>query len=147
MVVQKRVNLSNPWVVKCLLTTPNRQILFKDIQDATNGGPHGVINVSVSPAAISQSTKYVRTLGKVILVGTPTDAICESSVFEHVIKSIQIKGSCVGNREDTAEAIDFVTRGLVKSPIKVVGLSDLPKVYELLEQGKILGRYVVDTSF
>ena len=121
--------------------------IVKDIQDATNGGPHGVINVSVSPAAISQSTKYVRTLGKVILVGTPTDAICESSVFEHVIKSIQIKGSCVGNREDTAEAIDFVTRGLVKSPIKVVGLSDLPKVYELLEQGKILGRYVVDTSF
>jgi propanol-preferring alcohol dehydrogenase len=121
--------------------------IVKDIQDATNGGPHGVINVSVSPAAISQSTKYVRTLGKVILVGTPTDAICESSVFEHVIKSIQIKGSCVGNREDTTEAIDFVTRGLVKSPIKVVGLSDLPKVYELLEQGKILGRYVVDTSF
>ncbi|GMM31303.1 alcohol dehydrogenase [Martiniozyma asiatica (nom. inval.)] len=116
------------------------------IQEITNGGPHGVINVSVSPAAISQSCQYVRTLGKVVLVGLPADAVCESPVFEHVIKSIQIKGSYVGNREDTAEALDFFIRGLVHSPIKVVGLSKLPEVYELMEKGKILGRYVLDTS-
>ncbi|GMG24136.1 unnamed protein product [Ambrosiozyma monospora] len=35
-----------------------------EIQKITSGGPHGVINVSVSPAAISQSCQYVRTLGK-----------------------------------------------------------------------------------
>ncbi|ODV86355.1 hypothetical protein CANARDRAFT_197115 [[Candida] arabinofermentans NRRL YB-2248] len=116
------------------------------IQEATNGGPHGVINVSVSPAAISQSCKYVRTLGTVVLVGLPAGAVCESSVFEHVIKSIQIKGSYVGNRQDTAEAIDFFSRGLVKSPIKIVGLSELDSVYKLMEEGKIVGRYVLDTS-
>ncbi|KAM9886822.1 hypothetical protein OXX69_013588, partial [Metschnikowia pulcherrima] len=42
------------------------------------------------------------------------------------------------------EAIDFFSRGLIKCPIKIVGLSELPSVYELMEQGKILGRYVVD---
>ncbi|ESW99796.1 hypothetical protein KL918_001268 [Ogataea parapolymorpha] len=116
------------------------------VQKATNGGPHGVINVSVSPAAISQSCQYVRTLGKVVLVGLPAGAVCESPVFEHVIKSIQIRGSYVGNRQDTAESIDFFVRGKVKAPIKVVGLSELPKVFELMEQGKIAGRYVLDTS-
>ena len=121
--------------------------IVKDIQDATNGGPHGVINVSVSPAAISQSCQYVRTLGKVVLVGLPANAVCESPVFEHVVKSIQIRGSYVGNREDTTEALEFFSRGLVKSPIKVVGLSELPNIYKLMEQGKILGRYVVDTSY
>ncbi|GME73385.1 unnamed protein product [Ambrosiozyma monospora] len=117
-----------------------------EIQKITDGGPHGVINVSVSPAAISQSCQYVRTLGKVVLVGLPAGAVCESPVFEHVVKSIQIRGSYVGNRQDTAEAIDFFTRGLVKSPIKIVGLSELPEVYKLMEKGAIVGRYVLDTS-
>ncbi|CEP23286.1 ADH3 [Cyberlindnera jadinii] len=124
-------------------TTPN---LVEEIITKTLGGPHGVINVSVSDKAISQSTQFVRPTGKVVLVGLPPSAVCHSDVLSHVIKSIQIRGSYVGNRADTREAIDFFTRGLVKSPIKVVGLSELAKVYQLMEENKILGRYVVDTS-
>ena len=59
---------------------------------------------------------------------------------------ITIKGSYVGNRRDTAEALDFYARGLIKAPYKVAGLSELPKIFELMEQGKIAGRYVLDTS-
>lgn len=59
---------------------------------------------------------------------------------------ISIKGSYVGNRQDTAEAIDFFRRGLIKAPYKVVGLSQLQEVFDLMEAGKIAGRYVVDTS-
>jgi len=124
----------------------NSKDMIEEIKFKTNGGPHGVINVSVSNFAISQSTKYVRSTGSIVLVGLPPNAIVHSDVFNHVIKSISIKGSYVGNRADTREAIEFFTRGLVHSPIKIVGLSELPKVYELMEQGKILGRYVVDTS-
>ncbi|EGV66487.1 Alcohol dehydrogenase [Yamadazyma tenuis] len=118
----------------------------KEIIKVTNGGPHGVINVSVSEAAISQSCQYVRSLGTVVLVGLPAGAKVTAPVFESVVKSISIRGSYVGNRADTAEAIDFFTRGLIKCPIKIAGLSELPKIYELMEQGKIIGRYVVDTS-
>ncbi|CDK27758.1 unnamed protein product [Kuraishia capsulata CBS 1993] len=120
--------------------------IVAEIQKATNGGPHAVINVSVSDAAISQSVEYVRPLGKVVLVGLPAGAVVKSDVFSHVIKSVQIRGSYVGNRADSQEAIDFYARGLVKSPMKIVGLSELPKVYELMEKGQIVGRYVVDTS-
>ncbi|CAK7892506.1 alcohol dehydrogenase 1 [[Candida] anglica] len=120
--------------------------IVKDIVAATNGGPHGVINVSVSEAAVSQSVQYVRSCGTVVLVGLPAGAKVIAPVFDSVVKSISIKGSYVGNRADTAEAIDFFSRGLIKCPIKIVGLSELASIYELMEQGKILGRYVVDTS-
>ncbi|VEU20349.1 DEKNAAC101212 [Brettanomyces naardenensis] len=120
--------------------------IVKEIQDATNGGPHGVINVSVSEKAIDQSVEYVRTLGKVVLVGLPADSYVKSSVFMQVVKSVEILGSYVGNREDTAEALDFFERGLVHSPFKVVGLSQLPEVFKLMGEGKILGRYVLDTA-
>lgn len=109
--------------------------MVSDIQEATKGGPHGVINVSVSEAAISLSTEYVRPCGTVVLVGLPANAYVKSEVFSHVVKSINIKGSYVGNRADTREALDFFSRGLIKSPIKIVGLSELPKVYDLMEKG------------
>lgn len=117
-----------------------------DILKATNGGAHGVINVSVSEAAIEASTRYVRANGTVVLVGLPGGAYCKSEVFSHVVRSISIVGSYVGNRADTREALDFFSRGLVKSPIVIAPLSDLPEIFDKMEKGQIVGRYVVDTS-
>ncbi|KAI9766971.1 MAG: alcohol dehydrogenase [Candelina submexicana] len=64
-----------------------------------------------------------------------------------------IKGSHIGNRKDTSEALDFFPRGFTGIPIKTVGLSELQKVYDLMRtfsstqsEAKIAGRYVVDTS-
>lgn len=120
--------------------------VIDEVIKATNGGAHGVINVSVSEAAIEDSTKYCRSNGTVVLVGLPGGAKCKSDVFSQVVKSISIVGSYVGNRADTREAIDFFVRGLVRSPIRIVGLSELAGIYEKMEKGLIVGRYVVDTS-
>ncbi|RLV93504.1 Alcohol dehydrogenase 2 [Spathaspora sp. JA1] len=122
----------------------------KDIVGAitkiTDGGPHATINVSVSEAAVQQSCVYTRSTGTVVLVGLPAGAKVVAPVFDSVVKSLSIRGSYVGNRADSQRAIEFFTRGAIKCPIKVVGLSELPEVYKLMEEGKILGRYVVDTS-
>lgn len=57
----------------------------------------------------------------------------------------------------------FYRRGVIKSPFKVIGMSELQKVsnrsktsrvfeltvlevYDMMHEGKIAGRYVVDTS-
>ncbi|KAF5096288.1 hypothetical protein D0Z03_001656 [Geotrichum reessii] len=120
--------------------------IVEEARQITNGGPHAVIHVAVSEKAIGVSTEYVRPTGTIVLVGLPAGAVAKSEVFSHVIKTINIKGSYVGNRADSAEAIDFFTRGLVHSPIKIVGLSELEHVYELMEKGQIVGRYVLDTS-
>lgn len=119
----------------------------KKVLEATDGeGPQAVIHVAVSEKAVETSLEYVRATGTIVLVGLPADAVVHSPVFPHVIRAITIRGSLVGNREDTVEAMDFVRRGLVKTPIKIVGLTELPHVYELMEKGQIAGRYVLDTS-
>lgn len=119
----------------------------KAVLDVTGGGAHGVINVSVSPAAMQQSTEFVRALGTVVLVGLPSGAEIKLSVINSILKSIKVAGSYVGNRSDTREAIDFFSRGLVETPIQIAGLSELPRIYKEMEGGTVLGRYVVDTSY
>ncbi|CAF9934052.1 MAG: Alcohol dehydrogenase [Heterodermia speciosa] len=46
----------------------------------------------------------------------------------------------------TSEALDFFERGFIKAPFKTIGMSELQKVYDLMHEGKIAGRYVVDSS-
>ncbi|KAF2459069.1 chaperonin 10-like protein [Lineolata rhizophorae] len=122
--------------------------VVKDVQAATEDGlgPHAVLLVAVSEKPFQQAAEYVRPRGSVVCIGLPAGAYLKAPVFESVIKMVQIKGSYVGNRRDSAEAIDFYRRGLIKAPFKVVGLSELPKVYDMMHKGQIAGRYVLDTS-
>jgi len=122
--------------------------LVKDVQAATEDGlgPHAVILVAVNEKPFQQAAEYVRPRGTVICIGLPAGAYLRAPVFESVIKMVTIKGSYVGNRRDSAEAIEFFRRGLIKAPYQVVGLSQLQMVYDKMQQGAIAGRYVVDTS-
>ncbi|KAI9713267.1 MAG: alcohol dehydrogenase [Bogoriella megaspora] len=124
------------------------QDVVKDAQAATPDGlgPHAVILVAVSEKPFQQAAEYVRPRGTVVCIGLPAGARLSAPVFESVIKMVTIRGSYVGNRKDTAEAIEFFRRGVIKAPFKVVGLSELQHVYDLMHKGQIAGRYVVDTS-
>lgn len=119
-----------------------------DVKAATPDGlgPHAVILVAVSEKPFQQAADYVRPRGTVIAIGLPANAYLRAPVFDSVLKMITIKGSYVGNRKDTSEALQFFADGKVGAPFKTVGLSELQSVYDLMQQGKIAGRYVVDTS-
>ncbi|KKA29706.1 hypothetical protein TD95_004167 [Thielaviopsis punctulata] len=122
--------------------------LVADVKAATpdGEGPHAAILLAVSEKPFQQAAEYVRGRGTVVCIGLPAGAYIRAPVFGTVIRMINIRGSYVGNRADSAEALDFFRRGLIKAPFKTVGLSELPSVYKLMEEGKIAGRYVVDTS-
>ncbi|KAK4241366.1 alcohol dehydrogenase 1 [Achaetomium macrosporum] len=122
--------------------------LVAEVKAATPDGlgPHAVLLLAVSEKPFQQATEYVRSRGAVICIGLPAKAFLKAPVFDTVIRMISIKGSYVGNRQDTQEALDFFQRGLIKVPFKTVGLSELQNVYALMKEGKIVGRYVVDTS-
>jgi len=126
-------------------TSPN---LVEDVKKATADGlgPHAALLVAVSEKPFQQATEYIRSRGVIVAVGLPAGAYLKAPVFDTVVRMISIKGSYVGNRRDTAEAIEFYRRGLIKVPYKTCGLSELQNVYDLMEEGKIAGRYVVDTS-
>jgi len=123
--------------------------VVKEVQSATEDGlgPHAVILVAVNEKPFQQAAEYVRPRGTVVCIGLPAGAFLKAPVFESVIRMITIKGSYVGNRKDSAEAIEFYRRGQIVSPFKTVGLSKLNEVYELMEKGQIAGRYVLDTSY
>ena len=63
---------------------------------------------------LANDIQYVRPRGTVVAIGLPAGAYLRAPVFESVIKMITIKGSYVGNRRDSAEAIEFFRRGLIK---------------------------------
>ncbi|KAF1955856.1 GroES-like protein [Byssothecium circinans] len=122
--------------------------VVKDVQSLTpdGQGPHAVLLVAVSEKPFQQAAEYVRPRGSVVCIGLPAGAYLKAPVFESVIRMITIKGSYVGNRVDSAEAIDFYARGLIKAPYKVVGLSELQSVFDKMKKGEVAGRYVLDTS-
>lgn len=122
--------------------------LVADVKAATLDqlGPHASILVAVSEKPFQQAAEYVRPRGTVVMMGMPAGAYFRGSVFDSVVKMVTVKGSYVGNRRDTAEALEFFRRGLIDVPITVVGMSELQNVYKLMHENKIVGRYVVDTS-
>ncbi|KAF4963057.1 hypothetical protein FSARC_8909 [Fusarium sarcochroum] len=118
-----------------------------DIKKATGGlGPDGVLLLAASEKPFQQASQYVKSKGTIVCVGLPANAFVKAPVFDTVVREINIKGSYVGNRQDTAEAIEFYRQGLIKAPFKIVGLSELQDVYDKMLSGNVAGRYVVDTS-
>ncbi|EED14622.1 alcohol dehydrogenase, putative [Talaromyces stipitatus ATCC 10500] len=107
-------------------------------------GAHGVLLLAVAEKPFQQATEYVRPRGSVVAIGLPANAFLKAPVFSTVVRMINIKGSYVGNRLDAEEAVDFFARGLIKAPYKVVPLKELPHIFEMMEQGKIAGRYVLE---
>ncbi|KAF3760012.1 alcohol dehydrogenase 1 [Cryphonectria parasitica EP155] len=121
--------------------------IVEDVRKATDGsGPNAVLLLAASEKPFEQASRYVRSKGTIVCVGLPADAFIKAPVFDTVVREIRVKGSYVGNRQDTAEAIDFFRRGLIKAPYKTVGLSKLQDVYDMMLEGRITGRYIVDTS-
>ncbi|KAI6176008.1 Alcohol dehydrogenase ADH3 [Aphelenchoides bicaudatus] len=115
----------------------------KQILELTGLGAHAVLNVATSTAAIEASLNYVRPRGTVILIGLPAGAI-KVDLFSTIMRCITPGPSLVGNRQDAIDALDFMKRGLVKVPIELHTLKDLPEIFEKMERGEITGRAVID---
>jgi alcohol dehydrogenase, propanol-preferring len=119
--------------------------IVEDVRRATKDGlgPHAALVVAASEKPFQQAAEYVRPRGCVVVIGLPAGAKIQAPVFESVTRMIRIQCSYVGNRKDSAEAIEFFRRGLINAPFKTVDLKELPNIYEMMHQGKIAGRYVV----
>lgn len=122
--------------------------LAADVRAATPDGfgPHAVLLLATHEEPFQQAYKYVRSHGSVVCIGMPGHGKLEAPIFDTVVRMVNIKGSYVGNRQDTAEAIEFFRLGLIKAPHKLIELSKLQDVYDMMMDDKVVGRYVVDTS-
>ncbi|KAH0835830.1 chaperonin 10-like protein [Lanmaoa asiatica] len=121
--------------------------IVKAVKEACDGlGAHTAIVTSPYSEGYTQAVDYLRPAATLMAVGLPADAKFEASIFWTVLKSISIKGSYVGNRQDSIEAIDIAASGKVKVKYISKSLTDLQQVYNDLEEGKVAGRIVLDSS-
>ncbi|POM69204.1 Zinc-dependent alcohol dehydrogenase [Phytophthora palmivora] len=58
----------------------------------------------------------------------------------------RIIGSCVGNRQDSIEALKLAAVGDVNTTYKIEKLENLPDVFECVAAGKLAGRIVLDCA-
>ncbi|SPO22191.1 probable ADH1 - alcohol dehydrogenase I [Ustilago trichophora] len=124
-------------------TTKN---LVDDIKAATPDGfgPQAAVVAASGAAAYEQALDYIRPHGVLVAVGLPGGTDIKANVFFTVFRSVRIVGSYVGNRQDAQEALEIAAAGKVKTHFKTLGLSQLPQVYEDMQNGKIAGRIVLD---
>jgi len=119
--------------------------LVKDIKDATGGdGPHAALVSAANSSAYEQAIDYLRPGGSLLVVGLPGKAQIGASIFWTVVKSINIIGSYVGNRQDAREALEIASMGKIRCHYALKPLSALSEVYEGLEQGTVVGRVVLN---
>lgn len=115
-----------------------------DVQKITAGGAHAVIVAAGSPEAYSQAAEMLRIGGTLSCVGIPPrKAFIETPVSTIVIKGLRITGNLVGSLKECLEAVELVRRGIVKAHVSVRPFRDLPKVYEELGRGDVMGRIVL----
>lgn len=109
----------------------------------TQGGTQGVLVTAVSPKAFEQAVKVARRGGTVAMNGLPPGDF-SLEIFGMILNGITLRGSIVGTRLDLQEAIEFAQSGKVKAHTTGVKLDQVNEVFDLMRQGKIEGRMVLD---
>ncbi|KAJ3557821.1 hypothetical protein NPX13_g9851 [Xylaria arbuscula] len=65
---------------------------------------------------------------------------------EMIMRGHNIIVSAVGNRREAVEVVEMAARGVVKFPVRTVGMSGLQSVFEDMGKGNVTGRVVIDFS-
>ncbi|KAJ5669023.1 hypothetical protein N7462_010093 [Penicillium macrosclerotiorum] len=108
--------------------------VVEEVKRSTSGGPHAAVIVSSVEEPFHQSLRYIRPGGTIIAVGLPPGKM-STDIFAMVTQKVNIKGSYVGNRHETEEALAIMVRAGFKLQSKVVDFDNLTKVYDLMEKG------------
>jgi len=109
-------------------------------------GAHGVI--VTAPQAYKDAISFIadRVGGVIVCVGLPpantTTIGADPSHF--AFRNLHVMGSLVGTMQDTAAALEYAQRGLLKSICEVRGLSQFPESVQQLKRGEVPGRIVID---
>ncbi|PYI09255.1 hypothetical protein BO78DRAFT_405207 [Aspergillus sclerotiicarbonarius CBS 121057] len=114
----------------------------EEAKQVTGGGPHAAMIVSSVEEPFHQATQYIRPGGTIVAVGLPPGKI-STDLFSMVTQKISIKGSYVGNRQETEEALAILIRAGFSVQYDVVDFAELPNIYDLMEKGQIQGRKVL----
>ncbi|KAI1167135.1 alcohol dehydrogenase-like protein [Nemania serpens] len=121
----------------------------KEIGRLTGLGAAAVIVCTGNNRAYGQAVHMLRFGGTVVCVGVPggeRTPIAGVSAAMLISKQCKVMGLTVGNRREAIETLDIAARGLIKFPVRTVGMGDLESVFGEMAQAKIHGRVVLDLT-
>ncbi|KAF2969681.1 hypothetical protein GQX73_g3910 [Xylaria multiplex] len=121
----------------------------KEVKKLTGLGAAAVIVCTGNNRAYGQALSMLRFSGTLVCVGMPTgEQVPIANAFPSTLvqQGHRIVASAVGNRREAIDTLDMATRGVVKFPVRTVGMSELQSVFEDMGEGKITGRVVLDFS-
>ncbi|EXJ73869.1 uncharacterized protein A1O5_03631 [Cladophialophora psammophila CBS 110553] len=105
------------------------------------GGVDATVNVSDHPSTAALSAAITRTHGTVVEAAQPPEVTVP--FMDIVLRDITIKGTMHGGKQLADEMLRTVAEhGIVAETQVFQGLEDVPKMFELLEAGKIKGKAV-----
>jgi propanol-preferring alcohol dehydrogenase len=119
-----------------------REFPVNKIVRETGGGAHAVMITTGAIKAFEQGIRMLRRCGICMLVGVPREPF-PVTVFDVVIKGVQVRGSLIGTRDDVREALELVSVGKVKPQVETRPLNEVNEAITALRQGRIKGRVVL----
>ncbi|GES62055.1 pyruvate decarboxylase [Aspergillus terreus] len=118
--------------------------IVSEVRSITPDGPHAVVVVASAMEPFQAALQYVRFGGTVVMVGLPPGGVIAADVMQMVFRTINIKASYVGTRAETEKALEIFFTEKFFAPFQTVDLKDLPRVFDRMQEGKIIGRTILN---
>jgi alcohol dehydrogenase, propanol-preferring len=118
-----------------------------EVRRLTGGkGVNGVFVTASSPTSYAVATKMACIGGKIMCVGMPASgtAVAGDDPMFLILRNLKVIGTLTGSLKDTDDALSFAARGLLRPIYETFSISRLPEAIDLLMQGKVAGRCVID---
>jgi D-arabinose 1-dehydrogenase-like Zn-dependent alcohol dehydrogenase len=121
---------------------------IRDVVGGMDGeGVDVVVDTVGHDDTLALARRLVRPGGRVVGVGyTPSSELVVPTP-RFVLDEVEYVGSRYAHRDDLANAVSLVARGLVSTVVGAVRpLDEVNEVFEMLETGSVLGRAVLDIA-
>ncbi|EXJ84126.1 hypothetical protein A1O3_04793 [Capronia epimyces CBS 606.96] len=114
--------------------------------ELTGGGAHAVIVASAHPSSYASAPQFLRVGGTVVCVAMPptSKASVGGDPNDLIAKNISIQATMVGTLGEAAAVLDLCAQGLVTPVITKFPLEQVSRAIQLLKEGNVVGRAVVD---
>ena len=120
---------------------------IEDLLTSTEDGVDVVVDTVGHDDTLALARRLVRPGGRVVGVGYSPGTALTVPTPSLVLDEVVYLGSRYAHRDDLANAISLVARGLVSMIVGLVrSLDEVNEVMEALEDGSVVGRAVLDVS-
>lgn len=116
-----------------------------EVRRVTGDGAHAVLVAIGSRAAYAQVAKMLRPAGMLVCIGLPPESLAGPlHVIDVITHGYFVTGVNASGLKDVQETLDFAAKHDVRPVVKVLPLDRAADAFQLLKEGRTLGRIVLD---